>query len=164
MTESDFKYRLIDLNESLMKFAFRLTADRDDAKDLVQETFLKALKHSDKFINESNLKAWTFTIMKNTFINSYRHNVHQNLYRDHSDESFYINQVKSDDSHDPVSSYSALEINQTIEQLKDMFRLPFKMHIYGYKYHEIADELNLNIGTVKSRIFLSRKQLMAQLK
>jgi RNA polymerase sigma-70 factor (ECF subfamily) len=147
-----------------MRFAYSLTSDREDAKDLVQETFLKALKYCDTFVNESNFKAWMYTIMKNTFINNYRSSFRQNLYCDKTKESFFINQTLAAGSDDPDSAYSALEIAQTIEQLKDKFRIPFKMHINGYKYKEIADELNLNIGTVKSRIFLSRKQLMDQLK
>jgi RNA polymerase sigma factor (sigma-70 family) len=163
MTAIEFQYRLISLQDSLLRFAYSLTADREDAKDLVQETFLKALKYSDTFVNESNFKAWTYTIMKNTFINNYRSSFRQNLCCDKTKESFFINQTMATGSDDPDSAYSALEIAQTIEQLKDKFRIPFKMHINGYKYKEIADKLNLNIGTVKSRIFLSRKQLMDQL-
>ena len=146
-----------------MRFAYSLTSDRDDAKDLVQETFLKALKYSDTFVNESNFKAWMYTIMKNTFINNYRSSFRQNLYCDKTKESFFINQTLAAGSDDPDSAYSALEIAQTIEQLKDKFRIPFKMFVNGYKYTEIAHELDLKIGTVKNRIFLSRKQLMVQL-
>jgi RNA polymerase sigma-70 factor, ECF subfamily len=142
-----------------MRFAYSLTVDKDDAKDLVQETFLKALKYCDKFVDESNFKAWTYTIMKNTFINNYRQRVLQNTYRDQGNELFFFNQTISTGSDDPDSRYSVIEITQTIEQLEHKFREPFKMHISGYKYKEIADELNLNIGTIKSRIFYSRKQL-----
>jgi RNA polymerase sigma-70 factor (ECF subfamily) len=163
MTAIECQYKLIDLQESLLRFACKLTADKDDAKDLVQETFLKALQYCDTFVHESNFKAWTFTIMKNTFINNYRRSVRQNTYRDQAKGSLFINQPKAIGSDDPDSTYSALEITQHIDQLRDIFRVPFKMHIHGYKYQEIADQLNLNIGTVKSRIFLSRKQLMDQL-
>jgi RNA polymerase sigma-70 factor, ECF subfamily len=163
MTAIEFQYRLINLQESLMNFAYRLTSDKNDAKDLVQETMLKALEYRNKFVYESNFKAWTYTIMKNTFINNYRRSVHQNMYRDQTNGSFFISQTVSTGSDDPDSTYSVREIIQNIEQLRDMFRIPFKMHINGYKYKEIANKLNLNIGTVKSRIFLSRKQLMDQL-
>jgi RNA polymerase sigma-70 factor, ECF subfamily len=163
MTAIEFQYRLISLQESLLDFAYRLTADRDDARDLVQETFLKSLRSCDKFVHEANFRAWTFTIMKNTFINNYRRSLLQNTYRDHTEELFYLNQTEASGSDDTHLAYTALEITQHIEKLKDAFRIPFKMHIDGYKYKEIADELNLNIGTVKSRIFLSRKQLRYQL-
>ena len=146
-----------------MKFAYRLTVNKDDAQDLLQETFLKALKNCDKFVDESGLKAWTYTIMKNTFINNYRRNIFKNIYIDQSKVAFFINQTQFADSDCPDSAYSVLEITQNIEQLKDKYRIPFNMHIKGYKYKEIAEELNLNIGTVKSRIFHSRKQLRIKL-
>jgi RNA polymerase sigma-70 factor (ECF subfamily) len=101
--------------------------------------------------------------MRNTFINNYRRSLLHNTYRDQTEELFYLNQTEASGSDDTHLAYTALEITQHIEQLKDAFRIPFKMHIDGYKYKEIADELNLNIGTVKSRIFLSRKQLRYQL-
>lgn len=163
MTAIEFQYKLINLQESLMGFAYRLTADKDDAKDLVQETFLKSLKSYDKFVHEANFKAWTFTIMKNIFINNYRHCLLQNTFRDQTKESFYVNKTEASDSGDAHSAYSALEIKQHLEKLKDALRIPLKMYVEGYKYKEIADKLNLNIGTVKSRIFLSRRQLINQL-
>jgi len=163
MTTMEFHYKLINLQESLMGFAYRLTSDKDDARDLVQETLLKSLKFCDKFVDEANFKAWTFTIMKNTFINNYRHSLLQNTYRDQTKESFYINKTEASDSDDAHSAYSAWEITQQLEKLKDVFRIPLRMHVEGFKYKEIAEKLNLNIGTVKSRIFLSRRQLMDQL-
>jgi RNA polymerase sigma-70 factor (ECF subfamily) len=163
MTTIEFQYKLINLQESLMGFAYRLTADKNDARDLVQETFLKSLKSSDKFVHEVNFKAWTFTIMKNIFINNYRHSLLQNTFRDQTKESFYNNEKEVSDSDDAHSAYSAMEITQHLEKLKDTFRIPLRMRADGYKYKEIADRLNLNIGTVKSRIFLSRRQLMDQL-
>lgn len=163
MTVMEFQYELINLKESLMGFAYKLTADEDDAKDLVQETYLKSLKACDKFVHQTNLRAWTFTIMKNTFINNYRHILLQNTYRDQTNESFYINKTEAYDPVDVHSAYSVLEIRQHLEKLKDELRIPFKMHVEGYKYREIAEELNLNIGTVKSRIFLSRRKLKIQI-
>jgi RNA polymerase sigma-70 factor, ECF subfamily len=163
MSATEFQSTLINLQDSLMRFAYSLTTDKDDAKDLVQETNFKALNSYDKYVLESNFKAWTFTIMKNTFINSYRRNINQNIYRSQVKESFYIRQSESVAYSDPESAYSAMEISENIEQLKDIFRIPFKMYIYGYKYKEIADKLSLNIGTVKSRIYMSRRQLMNQL-
>ena len=159
MTAIEFRHKLIDLQKSLMGFAYSLTGDNDDAKDLVQETSLKTLKYRDKFMLESNFKAWTFTIMKNTFINNYRKSILQNTYRDQSEESFFINQTKSSVSENPESIYSVLEMTQNIEQLEDKLRIPLEMYLNGYKYKEIADKLCLNVGTVKSRIFTSRKKL-----
>lgn len=88
MTVLEYRIKLIDLTECLTRLAFRLTSDKDDAKDLVQETFFKSLKYCDKFVDESNFKAWTSTIMKNTFINNYRKGVLQTIYRDQSKDFF----------------------------------------------------------------------------
>jgi len=163
MKTIEFSTQLLNLEDSLERFAFKLTQKIADAKDLVQETFLKVLINQDKFVNDQNFKAWTFTIMRNTFINSYRQNIRKNTVCDQSKESFFINQTRVFAADDPDSVYAALEITQSINQLKEIFRVPLEMHINGYKYQEIADELNINLGTVKSRIFLSRKQLMDQL-
>jgi len=159
MTKIEFRIQLINLSEYLSRLAYRLTSDKDDAKDLVQETLFKSLKHCDKFVDESNFKAWASTIMKNTFINNYRKSVLQAIYRDQNNELSFYNRTKYTGYDNPDSAYSVSEITQHIEQLEDKFRIPFKMHINGYKYREIADELNLNIGTIKSRIFTSRKKL-----
>lgn len=163
MKPIDFSNQLIDMERSLLKYAYHLKLNRADAKDLVQETFLKVLMSRDKFVNKGYLKAWTFTIMKNTFINNYRRIAVQNTYYDHSDKTFFINMTMTSGADNPESTYSVKEITQSIDLLKDKFRIPLKMYIDGYKYKEIADALNLKIGTVKCRIFLSRKQLINQL-
>ena len=163
MAPIEFHKQLVNLETSLEKFAHRLTSEKSDAKDLLQETYLKVLSNQDKYVNHVNFKAWTFTIMKNTFINNYRRKVRQKTQCDQSDDLLLINRTKATGSDDPDAAYGELEITQNIEQLNDLFRIPFKMLISGYKYKEIAEILDLKIGTVKSRIFLSRKQLMDRL-
>ena len=163
MEANEFYNQLLNLEQSLMNYAYRLKLGNDDARDLVQETYLKALLNRDKFVDNGYLKAWTITIMRNTFINNYRHNVLHNTHCDRTEESFYINQTKCSGSDNPDSIYSVTEITKNIEQLKDKFRVPFKMYVAGYRYREIATTINLNIGTVKSRIFLARKVLMNNL-
>jgi RNA polymerase sigma-70 factor, ECF subfamily len=163
MKEIEFSNQLLNLEQSLLNYAYRLKLGKDDARDLVQETYLKALLSRDKFIDTGYLKAWTITIMRNTFINNYRHNVLHKSYCDPTEESYYISQTKCSESDNPDSVYSVMEITKNIEKLKDKFRVPFKMYVAGYRYREIANTINLNIGTVKSRIFLARKVLMNQL-
>ena len=163
MTSIEFHSELVNLESSLIKFAYRLVQKKPDVQDLVQETFLKVLMNQSKYIDRDNFKAWTFTIMKNTFIDNYRHNYRKELYFDQTKEPFLINNTIPAGSEDPDATYSALEIAQNIEQLHDKYRMPFNMYLNGYKYKEIADKLNMNIGTVKSRIFLSKKHLMVKL-
>ena len=163
MTQYEFNNSLLEMKSNLQRFAMSLTSDRDTALDLVQDTYLKAITYKDKFVDYTNLKAWVFTIMKNTFINNYRRNVKENTIIDGTQDLYYINQPHDKGFISPESSYSENEIEKAIDSLSDEFRIPFRMHVDGYKYKEIADELGLKIGTVKSRIFLSRKQLKAQL-
>ena len=164
MTAIEFNYQLTSLWDNLERYAVRLTSNVDDAKDLLQETFVKAISYRDKFIDNTNLKAWTYTIMKNTFINNYRKSTKVNTTFDLSNDLYYMNLNKASGMDLPESSYSTKEIEKKIELLNSEFKIPFLMHINGFKYKEIADKLNLKIGTVKSRIFFARKKLMELLK
>jgi len=102
--------------------------------------------------------------MKNTFINNYRRNIKENTIIDGTQDLYYINQPHDKGFISPESKYAEAEIESAIDSLSDEFRVPFRMHIEGFKYKEIADELNLKIGTVKSRIFFTRQKLMLMLK
>jgi len=164
MTAMEFNNELINMEDSLERFALSLTSDRDEAKDLLQETYLKALTYRDKFQEFTNLKAWAYTIMKNTFINNYRKAVRENTTVDNTKDLYYLNNSKESQLIKPDSEYSYKEISKAIEALDDEFKVPFRMHTEGFKYKEIADKLDLKIGTVKSRIFFTRKKLMESLK
>lgn len=160
MTAIEFNKSLVSLESNMMKFALSLTTDRTRAEDLVQDTFMKAITYKDKFVDYTNLKAWVFTIMKNTFINNYRRSVKENTIIDGTAELHFLNLPQDSGFESPESNYSSDEINRVIESLEDEFRIPFQMHVQGYKYKEIAEKLDLKIGTVKSRIFFTRKKLM----
>jgi RNA polymerase sigma factor (sigma-70 family) len=164
MTALEFNHELIGLEDKLGHFALSLTSNREDAKDLLQETMLKAISYREQFEQYTNLKAWTYTIMKNTFINNYRRNIRQNTTFDNTKDLYFLSQNRDTQNIAPDSSYSTKEINKIIDSLEDEFKIPFKMHTEGYKYKEIAEKLGLKIGTVKSRIFFTRKKLMDSLK
>jgi RNA polymerase sigma-70 factor (ECF subfamily) len=164
MTALEFNHQLIGLEDKLSRFAYSLTSNKEEAKDLLQETMYKALVYRDQFVSYTNLKAWTYTIMKNTFINNYRRNIRQNTAFDNTKDLYFLSQNKDTNNATPDSAYASQEINKVIDSLSDDFRLPFKMHTEGYKYKEIAQKLDLKIGTVKSRIFFTRKKLMDALK
>ena len=164
MASYDFNASLIGMRSNMQRFAMSLTSDRDTALDLVQDTYLKAITYKDKFVDYTNLKAWVFTIMKNTFINNYRRNIKENTIIDGTQDLYYINQPHDKGFISPESIYSEGEIEKAIDSLDDEFKIPFRMHIEGYKYKEIAEKLDLKIGTVKSRIFFTRQKLMLILK
>ncbi len=160
MTAVEFNYKLLGLQKNLKYFAYTLTSNYEDAQDLVQETYLKALTNRDKFTANTNLKAWTFTIMKNTFINNYRQNVRNNTILDKTDDLYYLNLTKESGIGLPDADISAKDILREIRRIDEDQRMPFEMYNQGYKYKEIAEQLKLSIGTVKSRIFFTRKKLM----
>jgi len=164
MTSFEFNSNLIGMKKSLQRYAMSLTSDPVKAMDLLQDTYLKAITYREKYADFTNLKAWVFTIMKNTFINNYRRNLNENTIIDITPDLFYINMPQEKGFISPESQYAAGEIEKAIESLSDELRIPFKMHIQGYKYHEIADKLGLKLGTVKSRIFFTRQKLMLMLK
>ena len=159
MTQFQFNNQLLELSDKLHYYALSLTANSERADDLLQETFLKALTYRDKFTQNTNFKAWIYTIMKNTFINDYRRNVKTKKKFDGTNNEFHLMFSKDKVYPAPDSFYSTKEINKSIEALDSEYKVPFNMFLEGYKYKEIAEELDLPLGTVKSRIFFTRKKL-----
>ena len=164
MTAIEFNQQLINQRTPLKNFAYSLTLNSEEAQDLVQETYLKALKYRDKFADASNLKAWLYTIMKNTFINTYRRSVKTRQIITQTDDLSLVKPLSGSNSPSAESQINLKHINNVVESLEEEYKIPFMRYFDGYKYKEIADELDLPIGTVKSRIFLARKKLMADLK
>jgi RNA polymerase sigma-70 factor (ECF subfamily) len=159
MTTLQFNNALVGIQNKLHFYALSLTSDSEKANDLLQETFLKALIYRDKFVQNSNFKAWMYTIMKNTFINDYRRNVKSKNALDGPAGDFRLNSPKDKIYPGPDSFFSTKEIRKSIEALEDEYRIPFTMFLDGFKYKEIAEQLDLPLGTVKSRIFFTRKKL-----
>ncbi len=162
-SNNTFRKNLINLQSNLMNFAYQLTSDHEAAADLLQDTTLKALDNEDKFTSETNFKGWVMTIMRNIFINNYRKTVRQATIVDTTDDLYHLNTSQESALETPDGSMTVKEINAILATFDDEFRVPFNMHVAGYKYSEIAEELNLPVGTVKSRIFFARKRLRAAL-
>ncbi len=159
MTSMEFNERMGGLQTLLHSFAYNLTKNTEDAKDLYQEATYRALYNRDKFQPDTNFKAWMFTIMKNIFINNYRKKVKSNTVLDTTDNQFYLNSGTHAAPNSAEGSIMHKELTRMVETLDDSIRVPFLMHFEGYKYQEIADYLKLPLGTVKSRIFFARKEL-----
>jgi RNA polymerase sigma factor (sigma-70 family) len=159
MTQLQFENALLELRKKLRFYALSLTSDAEKADDLLQETMLKALTNRDKFATDTNFKAWVYTIMKNTFINDYRKGVKSKKSFDNSSSTYQGILTIDGNEPSPDSTIGTIEIVRTISGLEDEYRIPFTMFLDGFKYKEIADELDLPLGTVKSRIFFTRKRL-----
>ncbi|MEZ4955940.1 MAG: RNA polymerase sigma factor [Saprospiraceae bacterium] len=164
MDTFDFNTQFNKLTPVLNAFAYNLTQDVEDAKDLYQETAFRAMKNVDKFKPDTNLKAWLFTIMKNIFINNYRRKSKANVISDSTDNLFYLNSGNSSIGNQGDANVLIKELRNMIDKLEDNIRIPFMMHYQGFKYQEIADKFALPLGTIKSRIFFARRELKAQIK
>lgn len=164
MSTESFNKELLAVQDELLLFAYKLTANRDEAYDLLQETFLKALRNETKYEPDTNFKGWMCTIMRNIFINNYRKSLNEHTFIDHTDGLYYLSFPQESGFVDTESQYNAKEIYRLVEKMPEVYRVPFSMYMAGYKYREIADSLHLLLGTVKSRIFFTRKRLQNELK
>jgi len=162
MSTLEFTNALLELEGHLNSFAMTFTKSSDDAKDLTQETFLKAITYKKQYKPKTNFKAWTFTIMRNIFINQYRRKVKYNSIFDLS-KDFYLINHQGTSYCTPSQIMFKKEILKHVNKLSTDYQVPFILHIEGYKYKEIAKNLNIPIGTVKSRIFIARKKLIESL-
>lgn len=149
--------------DRLFSFAMNLTKNTDDAKDLLQETLLRALNNQEKFQEGTNLKAWLLTIMRNIFINNYRRKVKQNTIFDKSANDYLLDYQQSAIANEAESNLRIKEIQAAIHDLPVIFRQPFMLYFEGFKYHEIADMLSEPLGTIKSRIHFARRLLKEQI-
>ena len=164
MRTESFTRDLINVQNDLLRFAYKLTANHEDANDLLQETSLKALDNEEKHAAETNFKGWMYTIMRNLFINNYRKAVRDQTYVDQTDNLFYLNQSIDLADESTESSHDLKEIRRVVNALPKEYRIPFAMYVSGFKYREIADKLGLPLGTVKSRIYFTRQKLQQELK
>jgi len=141
-----------------------LTSNRDDAYDLLQDTTLKVLDSEEKFVENNNFKGWVFTIMRNIFINNYRKIARSATVIDQTEDLYHLNLPQESGFETPEGAIAAKEISAAINSFTDDYKIPFSMHVQGYKYTEIAEKMNLPLGTVKSRIFFARQRLQEMLK
>ncbi len=159
MSSLEFNSQFNNLSTLLHSFAYNLTKNIEDAKDLYQETAFRAMSNKDKFRAGTNLKAWLFTIMKNIFINNYRKKMKANTIMDSTDNNYYINSGKNVIRNQGDSNIMMKELWNMIHNLDEGIQIPFIMHYEGFKYQEIAELMELPLGTVKSRIFFARREL-----
>lgn len=125
---------------------------------------LKAFKNKEKFAEGTNLKAWLYTIMKNTFISNYQRLVRRKTFTDSTEGLHYLNSSDNITENLAFSTFAREDIEAALARTDAVFRTPFLMYFEGYKYHEISEHLGIPIGTVKNRIHIARKFLKKRLR
>lgn len=163
MSHTKFSQEYCQMQGLLYAFAYRLTKNENDAQDLVQDTAYKAFKYKNLYQPKTNLRAWLLTIMRNTFINGYRQKKRHQVVNDNTDNEYFINSGHLIVHNGGEVSISLEEIWGVINQLEDCIKTPFLLFYQGYKYDEIAEILDIPVGTVKSRIFFARKKMQIAL-
>lgn len=157
--------------DSMYNFAYRLTFDEDDAKDLVQDTYLKAYRFINSFEQGTNAKAWLFRILKNSFINEYRKKSKQPTKVDYQEVETYYNsddvdyQSTTDLRAESIKDMLGDEISNALNSLAVDFRTVIILcDLEGFTYEEMAKILDIPIGTVRSRLHRARNLLKEKLK
>lgn len=159
MKTGDFNQILLSNADFLRPFAATLTHDHEKAKDLFQETMVRALLNRDKYNVGTNIRAWLYTIMRNIFINDYRRSSKYQVVNDGTAGQFLLNTGREVAANTPESRLNEKEIMNMVHDLPEIFREPFIMYYNGFKYHDIAARMNEPLGTIKSRIHFARKLL-----
>ena len=159
MSTIDFTEHLNGLQLFLYNFALRLTNNQEAAKDLVQETSMKAFRYREKFQVGTNFKGWIATIMRNTFITGYRKNLKNRTVSEPVEELAYGLESTTILSNQAEVNLRLQELMKMFDEISDLYTVPFLLHYRGYEYQEIAEQLQLPIGTIKSRIFTARQKM-----
>ena len=159
MDTNQFNLEINNHSAALRSYALKYTQDLDDANDLVQDTIVKALRHYGQFQQGTNIRAWLFVILKNTFINTYRKNVKKQGIISQEEDLSSASLLKSSASNAAVGGFVMGDIKKALDALPQAYAIPFTRFVEGYKYEEIATELSIPIGTVKTRIHLARELL-----
>lgn len=153
MSTKEFDSLLLSSSDFLYPYAIKLTKSPDEGKDLYQETIFKALTNREKFKSGTNIKAWLYIIMRNTFINHYRRQHKMLLHIEYG-----LDHVNHHPDEKDVRLF-VKDIQQALDKLPRMLKTPFMLYYEGYKYLEIADIMKEPLGTIKSKIYVARRML-----
>lgn len=168
--QKDFNEEILPHLDAMYNFALRLTADPNDAEDLVQDTIVKAYRFFDSYEKGTNAKAWLFRILKNSYINTYRKKSKKPNQVDYDEvATFYetIRDERTDTSDLEDRMFRELiddHISKALDQLPEDFRTVVLLcDVEGFTYEEIANMLDVPIGTIRSRLHRGRNLLRSEL-
>ena len=124
MNSITFQKDLLGVQSDLLRFAYKLTSDREEANDLLQETSLKALDNEDKYVPDTNFKGWMYTIMRNIFINNYRKVVSDQTFVDQTDNLYHLNLPQESGFQSTESAYDLKEMHRIVNAKAGELRKP----------------------------------------
>ena len=173
-TREDFAHDAMQHAQQLFSTAMRMTRNRSDAEDLVQETFIKAWRSFATYQQGTNLRAWLFRIMTNTYINKYNAQQRKPTETELDDvEELFLykrlgavdqSQLSQSAEDQMLSLFTDDEVKKSLEELPEQFRIPVLMSdVEGFSYKEIAEILEIPLGTVMSRLHRGRKAMQKML-
>jgi RNA polymerase sigma-70 factor (ECF subfamily) len=173
MAVDPFETEALSFLDALYRTALRMTRSEAEAEDLVQETYIRAFRFRHQFTAGTNLKAWLFRILTNTFINQYRRKAARpdTTELDDVEESILYRHMRDvspgSSSPDPeaelIDSTLSSEVKEALEALPEKFRTTLLLDVEGFSYKEIAEMLDIPIGTVMSRLYRGRKFMQKRL-
>lgn len=159
--KEEFQELLLGNMDSMYNLAYRLTYNREDANDLVQEASLRAFRFFDKFEKGTNFKAWILTILRNLFINKYRKKVKEPT-KVHYDE--LENFIGAPAIHGAAEEVFGENMQKSVDQLPEELKTAVILYyVDGFSYKEMAKIMKCPIGTVMSRLFMARQLLKKHL-
>lgn len=164
MNQIEFTSAIKPHSALLISRALKFTGDEDDAKDLVQETLIKGIRFAENFEEGTNLKGWLFVIMRNTYINSYYKQTKRKSVFTVEGELSNAQLIKTASSNQGEAIFAAEDITMAIASIKPEYSYAFRKYFEGYKYEEIAQEMQLPLGTIKTYIYQARLALKKYLK
>lgn len=159
MTHRQFNRKLKHIQPFLFSFALKLTNNYQNAQDLFQDAATRGYRYRDKFEMGTNFRAWMGTILRNTFINHCRAAKKRQTVDEPLDTFTHAIENRNTLYNEGEMNIRIEELQSALGQLSDLYRVPFMMHYQGYEYKEIADHLDIPMGTVKSRLNTARSML-----
>ena len=154
MNNRTFTQDLLGVQNDLLRFAYKLTSNREEANDLLQETSLKALDNEEKYTPDTNYKGWIYTIMRNIFINNYRKVVRDQTFVDTTDNLYHLNTPNDLTLDSTEGDYDLKEMHRIVNALPREYKIPFSMHISGFKCREIAEKRGARVEFKRENTFL----------
>ncbi|PHN08619.1 RNA polymerase sigma factor [Flavilitoribacter nigricans] len=159
MTALEFDRELTNAKSILFSFALKLTKDYQNAQDLFQDAATRGYRYCEKFETGTNFRAWMATIIRNTFINRCRYNQKRRNLSEPIEAFTFAIENKNIVPNEGESNLRIQEIYRSLDNLSEIYRTPFLMHLNGYEYKDIAQHMGVPIGTIKSRLSTARSML-----